>query len=112
MLVALHHLFTSAVILIAVALNSSQNVMAVSAAAFALPPSGVSSNKVLGAIVNDGEENIEWMDDWMLRFGGVARYEPCGDMRRDVFSSIIRHTFILSYMFTSNLIFQIVRKQG
>ena len=69
--VALHHLFTKVVILIAVALI----LVVLSAAAFAVPPSSVASfNEVPRAIVDDGEENIEWMmDDWMLRFGGVAR---------------------------------------
>lgn len=67
--VALHHLFTKVVILIVVAL-----ILVVSAAAFAVPPSSVASfNEVPRAIVDDGEVNTEWMDDWMLRFGGVAR---------------------------------------
>ena len=93
-LVTLHHLFTTAVILIVVAVNSSQNVMAVSASAFALPPSSVASNEVTGAMVDDGEKNIEWMDDWMLRFGGVARYESFVDMK-DICINLICHTFIL-----------------
>ncbi len=72
MLVTLHRLFTAVIILI-IAVNTTQNVMAVSAAAFALPPSSV-SNEILGATVDESEKDIEWMDDWMLRFGGIARY--------------------------------------
>lgn len=73
MLVTLHRLFTDLILLI-IAVNTTQNVMAVSAAAFALPPSSVSNEKNPEAIVDEVEKDIKWMDDWMLRFGGVARY--------------------------------------
>ena len=83
--VTFHRLFTAVLILI-IAVNTTQNVMAVSAsaAAFALPPSSV-SNEIPGAIVDEVEEEIEWMDDWMLRFGGVARYAVLLT-RRGIFS--------------------------
>ena len=45
-------------------------------AALALSPSSsqsLSSNKGQGHNTFN-ENDIEWMDDWMLRFGGVARY--------------------------------------
>lgn len=54
------------------ALTLVQNV--VTGSAFALTPSSAASiNKIPKALVEDGEENIDWKEDWMLRFGGVAR---------------------------------------
>ncbi len=81
--VTLHRLFTAVLIMI-IAVNTTQNVMAVSAVAFALPPSSV-SNEIPGVIVDEVEEETEWMDDWMLRFGGVARYAVLFT-RRGIFS--------------------------
>ncbi len=73
-------------LILIIAVNTTQNAMAVSAsaAAFALPSSSV-SNEIPGAIVDEVEEEIEWMDDWMLRFGGVARYAVLL-IRRGIFS--------------------------
>ena len=73
LLLSLHYFFTVVIVIIAV--NPTQNVMAMSAAAFALSPSlAASDDPNNSAIVDDGGKNIEWTDDWMLRFGGVARY--------------------------------------
>jgi len=74
MLVAQLHYYRFAAVIMIIAVNPTHHVMAVSSAAFALPPpSSAASNEIPGAIIDDGGKNIEWMDDWMLRFGGVAR---------------------------------------
>lgn len=75
MIVALHYLFTAVIMMIIAVIPMTQNAMAVSTtAAFASSPSRGASNESPDAIVDDGGNNIGWMDDWMLRFGGVARY--------------------------------------
>ena len=68
--IAFHRLFK--LVNVCATLTLVQNVVTVSA--FALTPSSAASiNKIPKAIVDDGEENINWKEDWMLRFGGVAR---------------------------------------
>jgi hypothetical protein len=105
----LHYYYLFAAVIMIVAVNPTHHVMAVSSAAFALPPpSSAASNEIPGSII-DGGKSIEWMDDWMLRFGGVARYVALQDMNRHLFIDLMHHTY---HGVLSNDIFQIVRKQG
>ena len=67
-IIALHYLFTAMIMIIAAVNHPTADA----AAAFALSPPRAAANERPN--VDDGGNNNGWMDDWMLRFGGVARY--------------------------------------